>query len=116
MHRTIDDQPNARVPQGMLWLTAAVLLAAAGYYLGRGFYALTFSPDNFPIDLRLRWAEQRYIVRHGQDPFDLYFHNQPEGPVVPPRPITRNATIDPDLGPVLRLPYPPWTYALASLI
>ena len=116
MHRTIDDQPNARVPQGMLWLTAAVLLAAAGYYLGRGFYALTFSPDNFPIDLRLRWAEQRYIVRHGQDPFDLYFHNQPEGPVVPPRPITRNATIDPDLGPVLQLAYPPWTYALASLI
>ncbi len=91
----------------MLWLTAAVLLAAAGYYLGRGFYALTFSPDNFPIDLRLRWAEQRYIVRHGQDPFDLYFHNQPEGPVVPPRPITRNATIDPDLGPVLQLAYPP---------
>ena len=117
MHRTIDDQPNARVPQGMLWLTAAVLLAAAGYYLGRGFYALTFSPDNFPIDLRLRWAEQRYIVRHGQDPFDLYFHNQPEGPVVPPRPITRNTTIDPDLGPVLQLAYPPpWTYALASLI
>src|SRR5208337_2240234 len=107
MHRTIDDQPNARVPQGMLWLTAAVLLAAAGYYLGRGFYALTFSPDNFPIDLRLRWAEQRYIVRHGQDPFDLYFHNQPEGPVVPPRPITRNTTIDPDLGPVLQLAYPP---------
>ena len=121
MHRTRDDQPNARVPQGMLWLTAAVLLAAVGYYIGRGFYgrgfyALTFSPDNFPIDLRLRWVEQRYIVRHGQDPFDLYFHNQPEGPVVPPRPITRDATIDPDLGPVLRLPYPPWTYALASLI
>ena len=48
MHRTIDDQTNARLPQGMLWLTAAVLLAAASYYLGRGFNALTFSPDNFP--------------------------------------------------------------------
>jgi len=100
----------------MLWLTAAVLLAAAGYYLGRGFYALTFWPNSFPIDLRMRWAEQRYIVRHGQDPFDLYFHNQPEGPVVSPRPIARDATIDPELGPVLRLAYPPWTYALGSLI
>ncbi len=50
---------DALADRRMLWLTAAVLLAAAGYYLGRGFYALTFSPDNFPIDLRLRWAEHR---------------------------------------------------------
>jgi hypothetical protein len=113
---TIDERPAAAWPRALLWPIAAVLLVSAAYHLGRGFYTLSVSPTAFPIDLRLRWAEQRYIVRHGQDPFDLYFAYQPEGPVVPPRPIARDATIDPDLGPVPQLAYPPWTYALGSLI
>jgi hypothetical protein len=112
----IDDPPKLRLRQGVLWLVAAALLVAASYQLGRGFYLLTISKAALPVDLKNRWAEQRYIFRHGQDPFDLYFHDQPEGPVVPPQPITRDTTIDPELGPVGLLAYPPWTYALGSLI
>ena len=102
------------VPTLWIRILTALLFICSVYYLGRGFRELIIS--GYPIDLRLRWIEQRYMVRHGQDPFDLYFRYQPQGPVIPPKPITRDTTIDAELGPVPQLAYPPWSYTLGTVI
>ncbi len=74
-----------------------------------------------PIDLRLRWVEWRYIFEHGQNPFDVYLADEPEGPVaggaaaIEER-APESLAVDNMLGPVLRAPYPPWAYPLATPI
>jgi Glycosyltransferase family 87 len=105
---------RARPARSWLWVLAAVLFGAAGDYLGRGFGELLIW--GHPTDLRLRWVEHRYLMGHGQDPFDIYFRYQPQGPVTPPKPITRDTTIDPELGGVPNLAYPPWSYPLGTVI
>jgi Glycosyltransferase family 87 len=95
-------------------ISTAILFICSVYYVGRGFRELIIS--GYPVDLRLRWVEQRYMVKHGQDPFDLYFRYQPQGPVIPPKPITRDTTIDTELGLVPQLAYPPWSYTLGTVI
>jgi Glycosyltransferase family 87 len=101
-------------PNTWIGIVTFLLFMCSLYYLGRGFGELIIS--GYPIDLRLRWVEQRYMVKHGQDPFDLYFRYQPQGPVIPPKPIMRDTTIDTELGLVPQLAYPPWSYTLGTVI
>lgn len=109
-----------RWPAPWLYGASLVLLCAAGYYQLTGFYNLVASSAvteyGPPHDLRMRWVEFRYIVRHGQNPFDIYFRYQPEGPVTPPKPIERDTTLDPELGVVPCAAYPPWAYPVGAVI
>ncbi len=109
-------EPNhdERLKYVLLWSISSILIISSLYHIGVGTYALVLI--GFPVDLRQRWVEHRYIIRHGQDPFDLYFRYEPQGPIVPPKPIVRNTAIDPELGGVYQLAYPPWTYILGSVI
>jgi hypothetical protein len=68
-------KPDSLATKSGLWALSAVLFVASSYYLGRGFAHLIVT--GHPTDLRLRWVEQRYMMWHGQDPFDLYFRYEP---------------------------------------
>ena len=119
---TPDEFDRRKPPAWRGWVLAALcvlLLATAAGKLRAGFYDLATSLDvrptvGPPVDLRYRWVEWRYVFERGQSPFDVYLHDRPEGPVR----AARASAGEPDagLGPVLRAPYPPWSYPLATAV
>jgi hypothetical protein len=59
-------------------------------------------------DYRMRWVEQHYVFR-GKNPVDVLERSQAEARNKPVPNKGRDASIDPDLGPVEGV-YPPWAY------
>lgn len=108
--RSSDD---ASRPVGRAAVRAAtiLLLGLSIGYLGWGFRQLLVGESPVAaIDLEARWLENRYVLQ-GQNPYDVYTTSIGE-----PRATGRDASIDPDLGPVWLVGYPPWSYVPASLL
>jgi hypothetical protein len=83
----------------------ATLLAIAGTNIVAGFHWL-FMPEGGG-DLRLRWQEQQYVLRH-KNPFDVYAANRPEMDQPDPQ-LDPSTAVEPDLG-IPTPGYPPWAY------
>ncbi len=92
------------------WLLAALVLwGCANLSIGL-YYALTY--DQGSMDLYLRWREEKYICQ-GANPYDIHNLSLPE-PVNSPR--NPALQIDPELGPLPPMGYPPWGFGLGLLL
>ena len=88
---------------------AALLVLGLSYFVKGSYYMFTSAGD-----FRMRWAEQRYVFR-GKDPSAAWERQNAviNGLQVPAR--VENATLEPDLGPIEQVPYPPWAYVTGAL-
>jgi hypothetical protein len=91
-------------------IAATALFALGLLYFVKGSYYMFTSAGDF----KLRWTEQHYVFR-GTDPSAAWERQNAVMNGLQVRARVENATVEPDLGPIEEVPYPPWAYFTGAL-
>lgn len=107
---------TTRLSNKPLGLFTLILGIFALLYVGKGFYHLTLDNDpGIPIDLKLRWKEQQYVLK-GINPYEVKadWNRNMSGHELQRARIKGLVEVDPEIG----MPgpgYPPWAYGTGLL-
>jgi hypothetical protein len=98
------------------WVLVLGLATLAALYYAKGFYSLT-REERGATDLYKRWQESQYFLR-GQNHYDVAFHNTPllrrlSG--VTEAPLGRDVRVEPSIGVMGEIGYPPWAIPMLAL-